>query len=100
SGNDPVISTLWQKALSGLAALVLAGMVYVFSKKLSGGNAKIALAVSMLVAWQPNMILESTGQVHNDPHTVLIATAGLMLVVWGGLAALRGGLILIAFSVM
>ena len=100
AGNDPVISTLWQKAASGLAALALAGIIYVFTKKLSTGNSRLALACAMLVAWQPNMILESSGQVHNDPHTVLIATAGLMLVIWGGLAALRAGLILVAFSVM
>ena len=100
SGNDPVISTLWQKAFSGLAALALAGVVYIFTKKLSTGNTTLALALAMLVAWQPNMILESSGQVHNDPHTVLIATAGLMVVVWGGISALRAGLILVAFSVM
>lgn len=100
SGNDPVISTLWQKAFSGIAALLLAALIYKFLKMISGGKSTLALAGAMLVAWQPNMILESSGQVHNDPHTVLIATAGLMLVIWGGLAALRAGLILVAFSVM
>ncbi len=100
SGNDAVISTLRQKAFSGVAAFALVGLIYVFTKRISGGNSKLALASAMLVAWQPNMILESTGQVHNDPHTVLIATLGLMIVVWGGLAALRAGLILVAFSVM
>ncbi|MCO5217214.1 MAG: hypothetical protein M9934_06030 [Thermomicrobiales bacterium] len=100
SGNDPVIATLWQKAFSGLAALGVAVAIFFFARRLSGGNQKLALACAALVAWQPNMILESTGQVHNDPHTVLIATLGLMLVIWGGLSALRSGIILVAFSVM
>lgn len=100
SGNDPIMATLWQKALAGIFAMALAFVIYHFAKRLSGGNTRIAVASAVMVAWQPNMILESTGQVHNDPHTVLIATLGLMVVVWGGLAALRAGLILVAFSVM
>ena len=100
SGNDPITATLWQKAFAGAAALLLAFAIYQFAKKLSGGNSRIAVGAAVLVAWQPNMILESTGQVHNDPHTVLLATLGLMIVIWGGLAALRTGLILVAFSVM
>ncbi|MCA9834622.1 MAG: hypothetical protein KC435_11795 [Thermomicrobiales bacterium] len=100
SGTDPVIATLWQKAFAGIFVLALVAAIYLFTRRISGGNAKLAVACAVLVAWQPNMIIESTGQVHNDPHTVLVATLGLMLVIWGGLAALRAGLILVAFSVM
>ncbi len=99
-GPDPIVATLVQKALAGIFAFALGLFIYWFAKKLSGGNQKLAVAAAVLVAWQPNMILESSGQVHNDPHTVLIATAGLALVILGGLAGLRGGLILVAVSVM
>lgn len=99
-GPDPIVATLVQKALAGVFALALGVFIYWFAKKLSGGNQTLAVAASVLVSWQPNMILESSGQVHNDPHTVLIATIGLAVVILGGLAALRAGIILVAVSVM
>jgi hypothetical protein len=99
-GPDPIAATLVQKALAGIFAIGLGLFIYWFARKLSGGNAKLAVAAAVLVLWQPNMILESTGQVHNDPHTVLIATVGLAVVVLGGLAALRAGIVLVAVSVM
>lgn len=99
-GPDPIVATLVQKALAGIFALALGVFIYWFAKKLSGGNQTLAVAAGVLVSWQPNMILESSGQVHNDPHTVLIATVGLAAVILGGLAALRAGIILVAVSVM
>src|SRR5699024_763509 len=70
---------------------------YWFAKRLSG-NQTLAVAAAVLLAWQPNMILETSGQVHNDPHVILIATAGLALAVLGGIAGLRGGILITAFS--
>src|SRR5690606_16806909 len=99
-GPDPIVATLVQKALAGLFALALGVVIYWFARRLSGGNQTLAVAAGVLVSWQPNMILESSGQVHNDPHTMLIATLGLAAVVLGGLAALRAGIILVAVSVM
>jgi hypothetical protein len=99
-GPDPIVATLVQKALAGAFAIGLGLFIYWFAKKLSGGNQKLSVGAAVLVLWQPNMILESTGQVHNDPHTVLIATIGLAVVILGGLSALRAGIILVAVSVM
>lgn len=99
-GPDPIIATLVQKVLAGLVTFLLAGLVFWFAKRLSGGNQTLAVAAGVLVAWQPNMIIESSGQVHNDPHTVLIATAGLALAIFGGLQGLRGGILLVAVSIM
>ena len=100
TGPDPVAATLVQKALAGLTVLALVGMVYWLARRLSGGNQPLAVASATLVAWQPNMILESSGQVHNDPLVILLATAGLALTIVGGLGALRGGIILVALSAM
>lgn len=99
-GADPITTTLAQKALAGIVAIALAWTIYRFALRLAAGNQRIAVAAAMLVAWQPNMILESSGQVHNDFHTVFIATLGLVIVVLGGIRGVRGGLILVAFSAM
>jgi hypothetical protein len=99
-GPDPIVATLVQKVLAGLTVFALIGLVYWFVRRLTRHNQTLATAAAVLVAWQPNMILESSGQVHNDPHVILLATAGLALVVVGGYSALRGGIVLVSLSVM
>lgn len=101
SGNDPIIATLFQKLVTGVVTFALIFFVYWFAKRLSGSR-KIATGTAVLLAWQPNMVIETTGQVHNDPHTILVASLGLALAILGGrrLWGLRGGIILVAMSVM
>lgn len=96
-GPDPIVATLAHKILAGLVAFALVGFVYWFAKRLSRSQT-LAVAAAVLVAWQPNMILETSGQVHNDPHTMLIATAGLAVAILGGLSGVRAGILLVAFS--
>jgi hypothetical protein len=100
TGPDPIVATLVQKALAGLTTLLIVWLVYWFVRKLTRDHQTLATAAAVLVAWQPNMILESSGQVHNDPLVILLATAGLALVIVGGYPALRGGIVLVALSVM
>ncbi len=100
TGPDPIVATLVHKVLAGLTTFALVGLVYWFARYLTAGNQSLAVAAAVLVAWQPNMILETSGQVHNDPHVILMATAGLALVIVGGVPALRGGVVLVALSVM
>lgn len=99
TGPDPIMATLVQKVLAGLVTFALVGVIYWFAKRVSGSQT-LAVAAAVLVAWQPNMIIETSGQVHNDPHTVLIATIGLAFVILGGVAGIRAGIILIALSTM
>jgi hypothetical protein len=100
TGPDPIVATLVQKVLAGLTTFLLVSLVYWFIRLLTADNQTLAVAGAVLVAWQPNMIVESSGQVHNDPMVILLATAGLALVIAGGIPALRGGIILVALSVM
>ncbi len=97
TGPDPFWSTMAYKILLGIAALGLAGLVYVFAKRLTG-NVALACAAMVLVAWQPNMIMETSGQAHNDPIMLMLMTAGVMLVIVGGTRAIRGALVLVTAS--
>ena len=97
TGPDPFWSTMAYKILLGIAALTLAGLVYIFAKRLTG-NVTLACAAMVLVAWQPNMIMETSGQAHNDPIMLMLMTAGIMLVIVGGTRAIRGALVLVTAS--
>jgi hypothetical protein len=99
AGPDPVLATLLQKLLAGLVTFALVGLVYWFAKRLVGRQS-LATAAAVIVAWQPNMIIETSGQVHNDPHTVLLATIGLVFVILGGIAGIRAAIILVTLSIM
>ena len=97
TGPDPFWSVMAYKIFLGVAALALAGLVYLFARRLTG-NVALACAAGVLVAWQPNMMVETSGQAHNDPVMLLLMTAGVMLVVIGGTRAIRGALVLVTAS--
>lgn len=97
TGTNPVWGTLAFKFVLGLSALALALLSYRLALHLSG-NRRLATAAGVLIAWQPNMIMETSGQAHNDPVMLLLATAGLFLVIVGGMRALRGAIVLVTAS--
>ena len=41
------------------------------------------------------MLVESSGQAHNDPVMLLLSTLGIWLAIAGGVKAIRGGLVLV-----
>ena len=98
-GPDPVMATVVYKVLLGAVAMALAGLVYWFARTLTKSQ-PLAVGAAVLVAWQPNMIVESTGQAHNDPLMLLLSTGGVFLAVVGGTRAIRGGLVLITLSAL
>jgi len=99
TGTDAVAATLAYKIVLGVIALVLAWAVYRFTLMLTG-QSRLAVAAGVLVAWQPNMLVETSGQAHNDPLMLLLSTLGIWLAIAGGVKAIRGGLVLIALSAM
>ncbi len=99
TGPDPVLATVVYKVLLGFVALAVAALVGWFVRSLTGSR-PLAVAAFVLVAWQPNMIVESTGQAHNDPLMLLLSAAGIFLAVAGGTRAVRGGLVLITLSAL
>jgi hypothetical protein len=99
TGPDPVAATIAYKIVLGIVALALAGLVYWFVRSMTR-SAGLATTACVLVAWQPNMIIESTGQAHNDHLMLLLSTAGIFLAIAGGTRAIRGGLVLITLSAL
>ncbi|MDQ3540139.1 MAG: hypothetical protein M3440_05575 [Chloroflexota bacterium] len=99
TGPDPVTATLFYKVVLGAAAIACAIVTYRLSAYLTA-NRTLAVAAGVLVAWQPNMLIESSGQAHNDPVMILLATCGLALVLVGGAGAIRGAVVLVATSSM
>ncbi|HEV2065627.1 MAG TPA: hypothetical protein VGR08_02240 [Thermomicrobiales bacterium] len=99
AGPDPVTATVLYKLVLGAAAIGCAAVTYRLACVLTGKRS-LAVAAGVLVAWQPNMLIESSGQAHNDPVLILLATCGLALVLVGGIGAIRGAVILVAASAM
>lgn len=97
TGPAPFWGTLVFKVGLGLSALALALLSWRLAFHLTGSR-RLATAAGVLIAWQPNMIMETSGQAHNDPVMLLLATAGLFLVVVGGMRALRGAIVLVTAS--
>jgi hypothetical protein len=98
TGPDPFAAVLAFKLLLGLSALALAGLVWLIALRLTGSR-RLAIAAFVLVAWQPNMIMETSGQAHNDSFMVLLLTAGIgVALIWGG-RALRPAIALAAISI-
>lgn len=99
TGTDPVAATIAYKVFLGISAIALAGVVYLIARRVSGSDAR-ATAALVLVAWQPNMIVESSGQAHSDAAMLLLSTLGMMLVLWGGQPGIRGAIVLVTVSAM
>lgn len=99
AGPDPVAATFLYKGVLGVAAVACAVVTYRLAAHLTGRHT-LAVAAGVLVAWQPNMLIESSGQAHNDPVVILLATSGLALVIVGGIGAIRGAIVLVAASSM
>ncbi|MGB3330197.1 MAG: hypothetical protein WBA46_14650 [Thermomicrobiales bacterium] len=97
TGPDPVAATFVYKILLGGMALLLAGLTFWLVRRLTGNQA-LAAAGGVLVAWQPNMIFDTSGQAHNDPVMLLLMTAAVALVLIGGVRAIRGAVVLITAS--
>lgn len=99
TGPDPVAATMLYKVVLGTAAIACAVLTYRLAALLNGQRS-LAVAAGVLVAWQPNMLVESSGQAHNDPVMILLATCGLAMVLVGGVGAIRGAIVLVAASSM
>lgn len=99
TGPDPVTATLFYKVVLGAAAIACAIVTYRLSAYLTA-NRTLAVAAGVLVAWQPNMLIESSGQAHNDPVMILLVTCGLALVLVGGAGAIRGAVVLVTAAAM
>lgn len=97
TGPDPILAITGYRIFMSLVSLALVGVTYQMAKLLTDQRA-YAVAAAVLVAWQPNMVFETVGQVHNDAFVILLALAGLLLVFAGGMRALRGGMVLAALS--
>jgi hypothetical protein len=99
TGPDPVVATIVYKVILGIMVLALAGAIFFIARRLTG-NSSLATAAFVLVAWQPNLILESSGQAHSDPAMLLLSTLGMMLVFRGGQAGIRGAIVIVTVSAM
>ena len=99
TGPDPVLATIAYKVTLGISALALAGVVFYLAHRLTGSRSR-AIVAFVLVAWQPNMIIESSGQAHNDPVMLLLCALGMTLVLAGGAAGIRGAIVLVTVSAM
>lgn len=97
TGPDPVLATFLYKIMLGTIALLLAGLVFWLILRLTGNQA-VAVAGGVLVAWQPNMIFDTSGQAHNDPVMLLLMTAAVALVLVGGTRSIRGAVVLVTAS--
>ena len=97
TGPDPYIATIVYKVMLGVVAIGLAGLVYWLTKRLTN-SVRLATAAMVFVAWQPNILLESAGQAHNDIVVAFISTFGIALALIGGMSALRGAIVLVTLS--
>lgn len=91
TGGDPASAIIGFKVLFGVTAIAVAASVYGVARMIGAGPG-LATAAMVLVAWQPNMIVESSGQAHNDVVMVALVLAAISLTIAGGLAGVRGGM--------
>ncbi len=99
TGPDPALAALAFKVFLGAFAIALAVLAWWFVLQLTGST-QFATAAGVLVAWQPNLIVESTGLAHNDPVMMLFSMLGVMLAVLGGVRAIRGGVVMVTLSAL
>ncbi len=99
AGDDPATSVLAFKMVIGAVAIGLALGTYGLARML-GVRPGLATAAMVLVGWQPNLIIESAGQAHNDVVMIALVLAAVALVIAGGSRAARGGVVLGTLSVL
>jgi hypothetical protein len=99
AGNDPARAVLAFKLLLGVVAIALAAGVY-GTARLLGVTPGRATAAMVLVGWQPNLIVESAGQAHNDVVMLALVLAGVALTIAGAGRAARGGIVLVTLSAL
>lgn len=97
TGTDPVLAITGYRVLMSVISIALVLVTYWIAELLTDRK-PYALAAAVLVAWQPNMVFETVGQVHNDAFVILFALAALLVVLAGGMKALRNGIVLAAIS--
>ncbi len=97
--SDVVMTVLAFKVVAGLSALGLALMTYALAGRLTEDRGR-RLGAMVLVAWQPIVLIETTGMAHNDAIMLLAALGGLLLLTTDKRGATRSGLLLIAASVL
>lgn len=97
TGPDPIWAITGYRVLMGAVSIAMTLTTYKIGRLLTA-NKSFAVAAAVLVAWQPNMVFETIGQVHNDAFVILFALLAILVVLSGGMAALRGGVVLAAFS--
>lgn len=97
TGPDPYIATIIYKIVFGVAAIALALVTWWTTRRLTNST-RLATASLVFVAWHPTILLESAGQAHNDIVVSLISAIGMATVLVGGIAALRGAIILVTLS--
>lgn len=97
TGNDPTHAVLAYKVFFGLMTIALAIGVWGVARLL-GVRSRFAVAAAVFVAWQPNMLIESSGQAHNDPLMIGFVLAAVALTILGAGGATRGGVILVTLS--
>lgn len=99
TGPNPALAVLTFKIFLGAFAIALAVLSWWFVLRLTGSS-RLATAAGILVAWQPNLIVESTGLAHNDPVMMLLSMLGVMLAILGGVRAIRGGVVMVTLSAL
>lgn len=97
TGPDPVAAISGYRVFMALVSLGFILATYGIARRLTSSKS-IAVGTAVLVAWQPNMIFEVTGQVHNDAFVMLFGLLALLLLIVAGLPALRGAIVLAAIS--
>lgn len=97
TGPEPIHAITGYRIFMAGVALLLTLTAYRIALLLTV-NRSHAISAAVLVAWQPNMVFETVGQVHNDALVMLLALSGLFLVLAGGMKSLRGGIVLATLS--
>jgi hypothetical protein len=75
-GGSPLLTVLCFKVLAGLANLFGALMVLALIRNITGRDGVIGL---LFYAWNPILILESSGGAHNDAVMMAFALLGILL---------------------
>jgi hypothetical protein len=99
TGTSPFATSIGFKIVLGLSALGLAFVTARLARHLTGDPRREVLAF-VLVAWSPIVLYESAGTAHLDPLLMLIALAGLLLLISPRPGRIRVGLLLIALSAL